>query len=350
MRTLTERLRDRLDDPTAGSFQLMGEDLGRLTGPDLAEAGEAYRAALAERVPAELRDAFEVEQADLARLAHRWLRRYNRNLFGRVAGYLALARLVRLEYPWPIVAILGIGQVQQGLFRMRAYGLAGRAAARFGLAFLEKATDGIDDVLRRTNRGIFADSVPTVLYALRCHDLRRSGRDALASALLDGPLLPAMDDESRALARALVEAFALADPAARFRRLADLTLRHFGREQAIFTHHMGGNRRAPGRPDRRRLTRWLTEPRRLPAPAIVGRGARRHLAYRPFALPRDFDMRDHETRVAVFGEAFVTSVMSELDDYGLAAAYAFEHFGRASESARVTYPTGGMPATDPTLW
>jgi hypothetical protein len=358
VRTLTESLRAHLGDPSAGSFQLMGEDLGRLTGADVALAGEAYRAALEERVPAALRAAFEVEQADLARVTHQWLRRYNRHLFGRVEGYLALGRLVRLEYPWPIVAILGIGQVQSGLLRMRAFGLAGRAVARLGLSFVERATDGVDDMLRRTNRGIFADSVPTVLYALRCHDLRVSGQEALARALLEGPLLPAMDEESRELAVGLFDGFGVHAPEERFRCLAALTRRHFAREQAIFTHQMGGRRtRAPevsSRPLARWLEgRWLNEPRRVAAPAIVGHGRRRRLEYRAYALPAHFDMRDHEARVSAFDEAYVRSVTGSLEDYELAARYAHERFARAGSGGSgdlVTYPPGGLPPTDPASW
>src|SRR5205814_1929970 len=123
-------------------------------------------------VPAAERALFEREQVEVLRAAHGWLRTYNRNIHGRIRGYLALGRAVHFEYPWPIVAVLGICQVLEGVDRTRVYGLLGRALRLAGYTALEEVAGGIGDVLLRTNRGIFADSVPTVLYALRRHRVR----------------------------------------------------------------------------------------------------------------------------------------------------------------------------------
>src|SRR5262245_4853914 len=86
------------------SFQLMGEDLWLATGRDLVRAAERYRDELA-RVPIELRERFEEEQRALAVEANEWLRKYNRSVHTRVAGYLALGFRMDFAYPWPVVAI-----------------------------------------------------------------------------------------------------------------------------------------------------------------------------------------------------------------------------------------------------
>ena len=299
--SLIDALRVRLDDPTASSYRLMGEDLQLLTVADLvADAG----------LPPEL----VAEERALAGEAHAWLRKYNRSLHGRIAGYLELGKRCAFRYPWPVVAILGIVQVMSGMNRARIYGLAGRVAARFGNDAYEKLGDGSEDVLRRTNRGIFADSVPTVLRALRAGQLVRDGKAALADALVEGRGALVWDAESRALCRAIVDGLAIADEPARFRALTAATLRHFAREQAIFTHHIGSRNR----------TRKLPAATAVPAPAIV----RGKLRFVPFALPRGFDLRDHDARVETFGRAFVASVTTSPADHAIATAWVMKRFDR----------------------
>jgi len=323
--SLIENLRGALGNAGAASFQLMGEDLSLVTGAALRAAAARYEGELASLSP-ELRDRFEAEQAAFAREAHHWLKRHNRSLHGRTQGYLELGRRLDFAYPWPVVALLGLCQVISGLDRNHAYGFLGTTAARIplpGLDALAKVIDGVDDVLRRTNRAIFADSVPTVLYALRAHDLRRSGALPLAQALLDGPLPPLFDEESRRLARALYEGLAIEDPAERFARLSALTVEHFSREQAIFSHHMSfaDNR------DGSKLMARLARVKRVPAPVIErGRGGAR-VVFRDFALPDGFDMRDHEARVEAFGRAFVLSVTGSREDYATAVRYVERRFG-----------------------
>jgi hypothetical protein len=242
--------------------------------------------------------------------------RYNRSLHARIAGYQALAREVELRYPWPVVAVLGICQVQEGLRRNGLYRLWGAVLARVGSRVLERFVDGAEDVLLRTNRGIFADSVPTVLWGLRAHRLRSSGQAALGDALLCGPLPPIFDEESRTIARELAEGLAVADEAERFSRLAVLTRRHFAREQAIFTYHIG--RVSPREPQ---LVRRLTVQRAVSAPRIE-RGKRGpKVVFSSFALPPGFDLRAHGPRVEAFQRAFVDPVIGDLADYRVAAAY-----------------------------
>jgi hypothetical protein len=337
--SLVERLRAKLSG--AHGFQLMGEDLALLGGDDLDAAGRAWREGV-DRLPASVRERFVTEQAAAQREAHAFLQRYNRSVHHRVAGYVELARRVRFAYPWPVVAVLGIEQVSAALRQSRVYGFVGDVARRAGWRTLAAIVDGSEDVLRRTNRGIFADSVPTVLYGLRAHALAARGDRALADALLDGPAPPLFDDESRALAAALARALPLAGsdtgPGADaragggggngFGALAALTLRHFGREQAIFTHHMGARPR-----DESPLLARFVRVRSVPAPVVArDRAGVRRVAVRPFALPPDFDVRDHDARVALFGRAFVTSVTGDEADYRAAAAYVLERFGRPGET------------------
>lgn len=300
--SLISALRARLGDPTASSFQLMGEDLQLLTLADV------QAAVAGSTVPPEV----AAEEAALAEEAHRWLKKYNRSLYGRIAGYLELGKHCAFRYPWPVVAILGIVQVISGMDRARLYGLAGRVAARLGRDWYEKLGDGSEDVLRRTNRGIFADSVPTVLRALRAEALAKAGKPALADALIDGRGALLWDEESRLLCRAIFDGLMLPDEAARFHALSAATLRHFAREQAIFTHHIASKNRS----------RKLPAAKSLPAPVITGK----KLAFAPFPLPRGFDIRDHAARVEVFGRAFVTSVTGSLADYRVATAWVRARF------------------------
>jgi hypothetical protein len=141
--------------------------------------------------------------------------------------------------------------------------------------------------------------------------------------LLSGPLPITFDEESRALAGALCDGLGLPEPA-RFHMLSALTLRHFSREQAIFSYHLG----ARGGGKRSRLVDRLTRLRSVPAPVIVRRGRGRTVEFRPFALPAGFDMRDHDARVEAFGRAFVTSVTLEPEDYRAAVELVEQRFGK----------------------
>ncbi|HUS66840.1 MAG TPA: hypothetical protein VMZ28_20020 [Kofleriaceae bacterium] len=314
-----------------GSFQLMGEELALLTGRDLCDAAARYERALDTTVPAALRERYEAEQRAFAGEAHDWLRRYNRSVHTRVGGYLALGFRMRFAYPWPVVAILGICQVLEGLARSHLYGLLGAAAGRLRYRTLESLAEAADDVLRRTNRGIFADSVPTVLYALRAEELVRRG-DPLGRALLDGPLPLIFDEESRAIARLLVAGLSEPEPSRRFAALSELTLRHFGREQAIFSHHIGAPREGAPAP----VTGWaqrMTALREVPAP-VVSRGK---IAFRPYRLPDDFDMRDHAARVRELGRAFVAPVVRNLADYRASVTYVVDRFDRRSRRVVIDY-------------
>lgn len=325
---LIDALRRRLGDPDAQSFQLAGEDLIALTGADLADAARAWQGALG-RVPEAYRARVDGELTALQHEAHLFLRKHNRSVHARLAGYVEIGRRCRFAYPWPVVAILGIEQVMKGMRQNRVYGMVGEAARRVGWRALVELIDGSDDVLRRTNRGIFADSLPTVMLALRADGLRRGGEAALAGALLDGPLPPTFDDECRALARALYDGLAIDDPQERFATLARLTVRHFGREQAIFTHQIGP---PPSRPQPAMLRR-LTRIRAVPAPIVAD--GRVKLA--PFPLPAGFDLRDHAARVSLFGRAFVDSITGSIDDYRVAVAHVVARWGRPRERAAIDY-------------
>src|SRR5687768_3225402 len=114
------------------SFRWMGEELWRLNGRRLREAAAAYDADLARTVPPERREAFEREQLAFADEAVEWLHRHNRSVHGRIAGYLALGRRCDFVYPWPVIAVLGIVQVLEGLRRTHAWGVLGAAARRAG--------------------------------------------------------------------------------------------------------------------------------------------------------------------------------------------------------------------------
>jgi hypothetical protein len=319
---LIDALRTRLGDSSAPSFRLMGEDLALLTVEDVRGAVEAQIAA----ITPELRDELFAEEAALAAESHRWLKKYNRSLYGRIAGYLELGERLAFRYPWPVVAILGIVQVLGGMDRARVYGLVGRAASRVAalasklgidrLATLdsyERLGDGSEDVLRRTNRGIFADSVPLVLRALRAEALMRAGKPDLANGLLEGAAAVMWDQDCTALCTAIAEGLVLEDESEQFGWLTLTTISHFGREQQIFTHHMATKSRRP-----------LPTAKAVPAPVVEdGR-----LMFKPFTLPDGFDFRDHDARVDAFSRAFVLSVTGSLTDYRVATAYVKNRFGR----------------------
>ncbi|MBT8494086.1 MAG: hypothetical protein KJO07_13610 [Deltaproteobacteria bacterium] len=334
MASLTDILGKRSERPPA-SFQLAGEGLSTLTGADLQAAASDYRERLA-LVPTSLRSDFETEQRRLADQSAQWLARYNRNLYSRLTGYWELGKLLRFDYPWPVVAMLGICQVLGGMWRARAYGLLGVAASRLRYSRLEKLADATDDILRRTNRAIFHDSVPTVLYALRCRQLETEGRIELARALEDGPLPPLFDEDSRQLIRALVRGLSVVDQRERFRTLAQLTMRHFDREQAVFSHQMGVDRRKHYQP-RKGWVGLMTRIKAVPAPRVVGRAGERHIAFESFALPPDFDMRNHDSRVAAFGAAYVQSVTGNIDDYLVAIDYLHQRFAGGEPAPALGY-------------
>ncbi len=342
--TLTDRIRLHLDDPDASSFQLMGEDLLLISGADLCEAADAYRAELG-KLPTELRAEVSEEQRRLLRSANRWLRTYNKNIVLRIQGYMRLARLCHFEYPWPIVAVLGVCTVLDGLQRMRAYGIVGGLARKLTLPQLEGITERIDDILRRTNRGIFADSVPTVLYALRCHELRAQGKAELAEALVHGPLPPTFDEESRQRLLDLYHGLAEPDGAQRFARLSAVTLVHFGREQAIFTHQLGERLRGPLAPHASWIDALVSNPKSVRAPRVK----KGQLVYEEYKLPRGFDFRDHVRRVEVFGDAFVKSVTRRLPDYQAGITYLAKRFLNG-EPCEARYPKGPAQSPDATFW
>jgi hypothetical protein len=318
---LIDALRARLGDPSAASFQLMGEDLSVLTVEDVRAAIDAQVAA----IPEDLRAELLAEEAALAAESHRWLRKYNRSLYGRIAGYLALGERLAFRYPWPVVAILGIVQVLGGMDRARVYGLVGRAASRVGafaarlgvgsfeLDRYERLGDGSEDVLRRTNRGIFADSVPLVLRALRAEELFVAGKPELASGLLEGAAAVLWDRDCTALCTAIAEGLSLPEEDEQFRWLSLTTISHFAREQAIFTHHIASKSK-----------RKLPAANSVPAPVVEGG----KLVFKPFELPDGFDFRDHDTRVQEFARAFVMSVTGSLADYRVATAWVTDRFRR----------------------
>jgi hypothetical protein len=332
-------LRALLGTPDARSFQLMGEDLALVDGPLLREAAARYEAELARSVPPLLREAREREVSAAMGEAHRWLRRHNRSLPARIQGYLALGERCGLEYPWPVVAVVGLCTVMEGLSRFRLYGLVGDALARVGSVALRNLTSSLDDVLLRTNRGIFADSVPAVLLSLRAHQLRARGQEALAEALLGGPLPAIMDEETRAICRALYAALAVDDGPGRFARLGAVTEQQFAREQAIFTYQMGRPGRVP-----RGLLASLTRVRSVSAPRIVaGRGGF-ELAFLPYALPRGFEMSDHRARVEHFSAAFVRPLTATIPEYHAAMRYVLNRFGaRAGQALPAFGPGGTIP-------
>jgi hypothetical protein len=308
----------------------MGEDLVVVSGARLKNAAQAWDAELEQAIPASERGTVLREQASVLVEAREWLTSYNKSVHTRIRGYLALGRRCRFEYPWPIVAILGICEVMRSIRRVHLFGLLGAAASRLGYHQLEELAERSDDVLRRTNRGIFADSVPTVLYALHCHALRDSGRPDLARLLLTGPLPLSMDAETRLISESLYQGLAIADDEHRFRALSELTLRHFAREQSIFSHHLGGGVRRAG--PKSPVSR-LFESDSVPAPRIVGG----KLAFRRFELPAGFAMRDHDARVAAFSDAFVRSITGSIADYRIAVDYVLRRFGEPDERADLGY-------------
>lgn len=330
-----DQIRERSASPGAASFQLMTEDAW-LIGPD-----HDALASFTRGLPASLGARVISTQAQLQLDGHRWCTRFNYGMRRRVQGYLALARACHYEYPWPIVAILGICSVVDGERRATLYGLLGDAAARLGRDGLARTSDRSKDMLRRTNRAIFADSVPTVVYALGCHNLSLDGQPELAQALLDAPLPPLMDETSRRLMRALGHGLQLADPHARFTALAELTLEHFEREQRILSFNLGVREleSAPEHSSRAQtLVGRLLSTNTTAAPMIRDGRVR----FEAQALPDGFDLKHHRARVELFGRLYVRSVTGSPSDYRVAVTHVERQFGDAGRE-RPRFPTGGAP-------
>lgn len=312
----------------AYSFQLMGEELALLDASALRSVADAWSERVQRQVPPALREAFYAAHGAILGEAHAWLRRYNHSLHSRIAGYVALGERLGFAYPWPVVAILGLHQVTRTLAQTSLMG----AVTTWGERAIEAASrlarqmDRSADLMRRTNRSIFADSVPITLYAARCHELRERGRPELAAALLAAPGGLTFDDHGVDVARRLYALLGEPPSDERFDRLAALTLHQFDREQRIFTHHLllgsdpARESRAPRPPSR--LARALGAGS-IHAPVVVSGELR--FVRRP--LPEGFQIRDHEARVAFFGDAFVRSVTRSTADYAAATRWVRERHG-----------------------
>jgi len=107
-------------------------------------------------------------------------------------------------------------------------------------------------------------------------------------------------------------------------------LRHFGREQAIFSHHLGAQ---PARKESA-VVRRLATLRAVPAPVIEHGWRGRRVVFRAFKMPPGFDIRDHDTRVREFGRAFVDSVTADRKDYDAAVRYVIDRFGKGAGAGR----------------
>lgn len=332
--SLLEPLKRHPGGKPAESFRLMGEDLVLITWQDIAESIERYHQAT-QRLPQADRRALEDEQQAWALEAHRWLDRFNRSVHSRIGGYLELGARCQFAYPWPVVAVLGIQQVLGGMARSRVWGLIGNLAQLARYPRLEQLAEATDDILRRTNRGIFADSVPTVLYALRAAEHMQAGR-RLGHLLIDGPPPPLLDDESMAVVRDLASGLLEVDRDRKFAALAKLTERHFAREQAVFSHHMRASRVGRPRPVRGWLRRMTAIPA-VPAPRIARSRGQSRLVFESFRLSADFDIRDHDQRVEQFGQAFVRSITGSVDDYRIAVRHVINRFGRGMRSVDTAY-------------
>src|SRR5690606_10468111 len=171
----------------------------------------------------------------------------------------------------------------------------------------------------------------------RCHELRDRGRADLAQLLLTGPLPVLMDPETANVARSLWDGLAIAEEQQRFQALAELTLTHFAREQAIFSHHIGfgsessGQQRSAPRGLLSGALGRLLASDSVPAPRIVhGR-----LKFERYQLPAGFVMRDHELRVREFSDAFVRSITGSISDYRVAVDYVIRRFGERGEVADI---------------
>ncbi|MCA9685030.1 MAG: hypothetical protein KC457_22800, partial [Myxococcales bacterium] len=324
-------LREALAYEQANSFQLMTEDAWLLPASGLA----GYLAGLPTPLATELREQSE----GFHRRAHDWCRKYNISIRQRVRGYVQLGRACRHAYPWPTVAILGICTVIGGERQSTLYGLLGDALDRLGTHDLAETTDRTKDMLRRTNRAIFADSVPVVLYALQCHNLRQQGRIDLAEALMAAPLPPLMDEMSATLISELVRGLDITSARERFAALSELTLRHFEREQRILSFNLGVRdwQAKPATRPPRGLGRLLAM-REVEAPEVEAG----EIVFRKQPLPSGFDMKDHRARVEVFGRLYVQSVTRTPTDYGAAVGYVEGRFG----DGRVVglLPDGPAPA------
>jgi hypothetical protein len=221
---------------------------------------------------------------------------------------------------------------------MQANGLIGRLLTKLGNAKPEKVSDRVSDVLRRTNRGIFFDSIPTTLYAAFVHQQHLSGDLAMADMLVDGPLPPLMDDESRGQVHRVASAFRIEDGEKRYRELCNITHEQFDREQAIFTWHLGAHRTQP--PDS--PPHPMNQPKSVLAPQIQAS----QLTFKPHKLPSDFDMRDHGKRVRHFGEAFVSSVTSSPHNYQVAVEWVVNRYGNGDPLPKLVWAMGGTPRPD----
>ena len=187
-------------------------------------------------------------------------------------------------------------------------------AMRWELHCHSTCSDGTEEPARVEER---AGERGVAVFALTDHDTCAGSDLVVRGARTIDSALP-----SEVLRTPAKPGLAIDSAAAQFGALAATTLRHFDREQAIFTHHIAA------RSKRRKLPQSKT----VTAPA-VDRGK---LVFRPFPLPAGFDMRDHDLRVEVFGRAFVTSVTSSQADYLIACDWVLAKFGKGRHATGMT--------------
>ncbi|NUO53736.1 MAG: hypothetical protein HOV80_33225 [Polyangiaceae bacterium] len=332
---LIQQLRRVIADPTARSFRVVGDDFHGLTFADLKAAAAEYDDAL-RVVPSALRETVKSEHEAHAREVQLTLRASSRDVYQRVRGYLAVAQRTGFELVWPTVAALGISQILAGAGAYRLVSLLGEYANALGYDGVSELSAAIDDMVRRANRSIYADSISTSLFALRCVALRRSGRSALADALLAGPPPLTMDEQSWRIVRSIDLAASIDDGKARFTELARIAFDEFEREQAALTYHLDGRLELRGAPD------WIQKRLRIQSVTLpVIEGGR--LSFRKELLPDGFDLTDHRARVEGPGRAFFDAVTQSPEAFRATVAYVVRRFGRVSPHGLPVYGAGGLP-------
>ncbi len=307
------------------SPSLLGNGLVLFSDAMLRDASAQNEARLEARVPAELRDAFAEEQRAFEIEVHEFLRTHNWSVDARLRGYYELTLALEGVYAWPVAAAAALVDIRRSLSVVAVVGAAGRLVPPGVAGDVQQLLFAMFDVLLRTNRMVFIDAALLMLLARRCHRLRRAGRAELALALLEGPRLLAMDDESMALARGVYDALGEADERARFDAVGTLTRTHFLREQSIVSAQMEDNRAfwmsIPS------AVRSVLVPRLLYAPNIVSRGGERRLDWHWVTLS-GADFMDHEARIREYGGAFIEPLLRAPEDLRAGVRWVTDELAR----------------------
>ncbi|MBW4502841.1 MAG: hypothetical protein KME57_25570 [Scytonema hyalinum WJT4-NPBG1] len=276
-----------------------------------------------ERIRPDIRAYVLEEHSKIISEYEAFLEDYNRTFDTRLCGYLYLGAMYNFDYAWPIAAVFGLQRdVRKYKNVARFYGLIGDLARHvFKYGKLEELANQLDQVLLQTDNAIFHDSVLMMLISLRCHWLRSEGAETLAEGVLKVPLI-GMDEQILDFCYRFYEGLAAPEAEERFSLFRPIMVDYIAREQSILTYHLEN---FFSESKNLCLTKVLTQISTVSSPVIQRKRDHCQLVFKPYKMPRDFDVFSHNQRVQEFTKALEPLTRS-YPDYRAAVDFVHKQF------------------------